>query len=88
MAAKKLFTLTLSPDSARNKRPVEILDQSGIDYRVVEAPIGNSGRKRPPTAKSLEKLPQLKCGGDVLDDLTRRSLVDFLWAHGAQFEDS
>ena len=85
---KTLFTFTLSADEARNKRATEILDQSGIDYQIVEFSEATSDHDRPPGSAAGRSLPELRCGDDVVSEFDRQTLVDFLWAHGAQFEDS
>lgn len=84
----KIFTLNLSTTASKNKLAVDILDRSGIDYRVVEAPNPSASHAARPPADEDRNLPRVEYGAAQITDFTRQQLIDFLWAHGAKFEDS
>jgi hypothetical protein len=55
-----------------------ILDRSGLAYAIRDHPRKIAG----------DHLLVLTWGPETLTGFSHRQLVDFLWAHGAQFEDS
>ncbi|HZZ20448.1 MAG TPA: hypothetical protein VFE25_13815 [Opitutaceae bacterium] len=62
-------------DDPQLKSVLLLLDQSGMSYKTV---------KREGRSKGI----MLSHGGDSVSDFTHKELVEFLWAHGAKFEDS
>jgi hypothetical protein len=63
--------------SAQYKETMALLDHSGLAYRIgPEADSPSTGA------------PCLRWGDETLTDVSKDKVVDFLWAHGAQFEDS
>jgi hypothetical protein len=71
-APKTPLTFQGDPALPDTKRVLALLDRSGLAYRTV-----------PAREKST-----LTAGKEVLTDFSHRPLVQFLWAHGAKFEDS
>lgn len=55
-----------------------VLDRSGLPYVIKDHPWGNG----------QERSLVLTWGDETLTGFSHRDLVDFLWAHGAKFEDS
>jgi hypothetical protein len=66
-----------SADSAHYKEAVALLDRSGLAYRIASGP-----------APGGSAAPRLRCGDDILTDISKDKVAAFLWAHGARFEDS
>jgi hypothetical protein len=60
-------------DDSDLRAAAEFLSRTGLDYRSEFAP---------------GKRARVAWGADVLTDLSHARLVEFLWAHGAKFEDS
>jgi hypothetical protein len=58
---------------------IALLDRSGLSYRQARISAGSGGG----AAQAC-----LSCGTQYLTDLSRDRVVDFLWEHGARFEDS
>jgi hypothetical protein len=66
------------------KQASAVLDQSGLSYVTKAAGPGKRFGAQPRRAPRI----RVSSGGDAVCDFSRRELVDFLWAHGAKFEDS
>jgi hypothetical protein len=64
-------------DTAQYHETVALLDRSGLTYRI--GPQKDSGSA---------DVSRLRCGEEILTDLSKDKVVGFLWKHGAQFEDS
>jgi hypothetical protein len=62
----------------RLKSAMEVLDRSGMSYKVARS----SAKTR--THGGL----MVSHGKDSLADFSDKDLVEFLWSHGAKFEDS
>ena len=56
---------------------MDVLDRSGMAYRIRDLARGERGTGL-----------RLTWGHESISSFSRRQLVDFLWAHGARFEDS
>jgi hypothetical protein len=67
-----LIEFTPPPDEPGRKSFLDILDNSGLDYRL-----GQPGRS-----------VRVSCGRDAISDPTPRQLITFLQVHGGRFEDS
>ena len=62
------------------KRASEVLDRSGLSY-VTKAP-PRSG------AAPTSAVVRVSWGADSVTNFSREELLQFLWDHGAKFEDS
>ncbi len=72
---KPILTYHPSSDSARNRRVVELLDTSGVDYKTqAEGPPGTD--------------PVVVCGAERVAPKNRQALATFLQSHGGKLEDS
>jgi hypothetical protein len=86
--ATPVLTLFGDPDSSDVKAAIEVLDRSGLDYRISASPIprnlvGNAGQN-----PGEDGFPTVQSGADYLARFSKQELVDFLMNHGARFEDS
>jgi hypothetical protein len=59
------------------RETMALLDRCGLPYRI------GAG-----TAPEAGGAPRLRWGDEILTEVSREKVVAFLWAHGAQFEDS
>lgn len=84
---KQTLTLYGNADSVEMKAAMEVLDGSGLAYRV-EAPSQSSAAMREGDFAIAGRFPIVRAGEHILSQFTRQQLVEFLWAHGAKFEDS
>ena len=66
------------------KQASALLDQSGLSYVTKAAGPGASSATRSDDPRGV----RVSWGADSVSVFSRRELVDFLWAHGAKFEDS
>jgi hypothetical protein len=67
------------------KQASEVLDQSGLSY-MTKPPTAEhpSGKAAAVDSSSV----RVSWGSDSVSNFSRQELVEFLWAHGAKFEDS
>ena len=83
-APKITLTLYGDSDAPEVKAAIEVLDRSGLSYMMKAAPApGQWGR-----AGADSAYPMVTWEDERLSGFSHRELVDFLWAHGAKFEDS
>jgi hypothetical protein len=66
------------------KQAAALLDQSGLSYTTKATVSGERAGSKPNRARSV----RISVGADSVYDFSHVELVDFLWAHGAKFEDS
>jgi hypothetical protein len=66
------------------KQASALLDQSGLSYMTKAAGVGKKAGTAPGGARSI----RVSSGTHSVCDFSRQELVEFLWAHGAKFEDS
>jgi hypothetical protein len=83
-----MLTLFGDTNSSEVKEAIEVLDRSGLDYRISASATprnlaGNVGQ-----TPREGGLPAVQSGADSLSRFSKQELVDFLMNHGARFEDS
>jgi len=78
------LTLYGDPNAPEVKAAIEVLDRSGLSY-MMKAAAAPDSRERPGASPSH---PVVTWEDERLSGFSHRELVDFLWAHGAKFEDS
>lgn len=78
-----ILVLHGDPTDPVMKQASALLDQSGLSY-VTQATPGKKARTPNRGVRSV----RLTSGVDSVSNFSRRELVEFLWAHGAKFEDS
>jgi hypothetical protein len=84
--AKQILTLYGDSESAETKAAMEVLDGSGLAR--VQAPSQSASAMRTGDFAMGGRFPMVRAGDHILSQFTRQQLVEFLWAHGAKFEDS
>lgn len=72
------------PASPLVKQAAALLDKSGLSYVTKAAGPSEGAGSQAKGGRSV----RISAGADSVYDFSRAELVDFLWAHGAKFEDS
>jgi hypothetical protein len=71
---KDPLILSGNVDEPAVKAAMELLDRSGLDYKHLSDGVGGG--------------PALTSGKESCTSFSKRDLTEFLWNHGAKFEDS
>jgi hypothetical protein len=86
--SKCLLTLFGDPNYDSTKSVIEILDRSGLAYSVKSPSAWEESTAGSGKNSQRNPFPILAVGEHVLSPTARSDVIDFLWAHGARFEDS
>lgn len=83
--SKCSLTLFGDTNSEDTRCAIEILDRSGLAYRI-QAPSESDQKLESDGVR--RSFPMVVAGEQILSPITRQDLIEFLWEHGARFEDS